>query len=140
MFRNMARITFLPVIFATGETGLLLFACKGEGLDKETIINSNGKEVTSLMSEYLPRGAIVIRREDVAGVESKTFLEFAKTCMENVKDLMANGRKFVLTNDGYHYHLGWQVLQVLEEGGVIAAPGLTHPKTHQTHHSRIQGV
>lgn len=62
-----------------------------------------------------------------------SFLQFAELFVEDVKDLTANARKVVLAYDGCRSHLGWKVLRVLEQWGIIAvalpanASGRTQP-------------
>lgn len=56
----------------------------------------------------------------MAGVYSDNFPQFAKLIVEDIKDLIENGRKVPLTYEGYRSHLGRKVLWALEQGGVIA--------------------
>lgn len=60
------------------------------------------------------------REEKVAGVDTFNFVQWARRFVEDINNLTAEGRKVLLTYDGYRSHMSMAVLSVLRQGGVIA--------------------
>ena len=85
----------MPVIFSNGEVGRPLFVVEGKSLKYRTV-ELNGAPVMETVGDCLPRGSVITTREDVAGVNSKNFLRWAKYFADDVKDLTVNGRKVLL--------------------------------------------
>ena len=117
-FVNVNRITMMSVIFANGEAGRSMFVCKGKHLKFRTTV-VDGKPVVETLADCLPRGSIVTMRENVAGVDSYNFIEWAKLFVVDVKDLTMNNRNVLLVLDGYRSHMTYQALRILQTGGVI---------------------
>lgn len=59
-------------------------------------------------------------RNDLGGVGSEYFLSWAETFVKHVQDLAANGRKVLLTYDGYRAHMTLGELQLFKENNIIA--------------------
>lgn len=119
-FRNVDRITMMPVIFASGDYGKPLFVIKGNRIPYQTVKSSNGNEVVETLSDCLPRGSIITTRTETASVDKNNFLRWARQFVEDIRDLTANNRKVLLIYDAYRSHMHFQALKVLDEGGVIA--------------------
>jgi tRNA splicing ligase len=83
------------------------------------------------LTDCLPRREKVTTREDVAGVDSLNFTRWAADFIAEVCDLTKNGRKVLLTYDGYRSHLCFKALSILRDGGVISyeLPAHTSGKT-----------
>lgn len=118
-FKNVKRVTIMPVIFANGDTANPLFVVEGCSL-MYRIIDVSNRDVCESLADCIPRGAYITTREEVAGIDKKIFREWATRFVKEVADLTQNGRKVLLLYDGYRSHMGIEVLETLEKGGVIA--------------------
>jgi hypothetical protein len=76
--------------------------------------------VRETLSDRLPRGSVVVTREDVAGVDKHNFLQWAKIFVDAVADLTNDDRTVLLIYDGYRSHLGLEVLNTVMNCGVLA--------------------
>ena len=85
-FRNVKRITVMPVIFANVDVGRAIFVVEGKALKYRTV-ELNGAPVMETDADCLPRGSVITTREDVAGVNNRNFLRWAKYFADDVKDL-----------------------------------------------------
>ena len=109
-----------------------MFVFDGTRVPYRKVLN-DGKEWVETLVDYLPRGAEIITREKVAGVDSDNFVRYSKRFVNDVSDLTEKGRKMLLLYDGYRSHMMLRALEILHEGGVIAyalpahTSGLTQP-------------
>lgn len=78
------------------------------------------EEETRTISEYLPRHSYVNQVENVAGIDSYSFLQYSQLFVKDVEDLTAGGRKVLLVYDGCRSHLGYKVPETLDRGSAIA--------------------
>ena len=134
VFRNVSRVTIMPVIFANGEKGRPLFVFKGTKLSHRVVKTVRGLEKQSL-TDCIPRYSIVITREDLAGVDKRNFVRWAEIFVKDVSDRTRHGRKILLLYNGYRSHMSLKVLRILREGNVIAycLPAHTSGKTQPLH-------
>ena len=130
VFRNVSRVTIMPVIFANGEKGRPLFVFKGTKLSHRVVRTVRGPEKQSL-ADCLPRYSIVTTQEELAGVDKGNFVRWAEIFVRDVSDLSKHGRKLLLLYDGYRSQMSLKVLRILREGNVIAycLPAHTSGKT-----------
>lgn len=63
------RVTKIPVICASGECGPLLFDLKYKSLPYRVVLKG-GKAVTKAPMTFLPRRAMIAKRDDIGGVDS----------------------------------------------------------------------
>ena len=95
-----------------------MFVCKRKHLKFRTSV-VDGNPVVETLADCLQRSKIVTIRENIAGVDSHNFIEWAKLFVGDVKDLTVNNRKVLLVLDGYRSHMTYQALRILQTGGVI---------------------
>jgi hypothetical protein len=107
-----------PCISADGTYLPPWFTFKGLG-QRERVAIVVGVDAVQTISAFLPRQVVVSTRTDIAGMDSN-FKEFAKWFVDQVRDLTAGGRKFLLLYDGYRSHMNIQALDAFASGGVIA--------------------
>eukprot|EP00171_Calliarthron_tuberculosum_P023847 IDg23847t1 len=129
-FKQLHRITMMPVISAAGDYGPTLFAFKGKALPYRSVVRG-GNVVAETYADYLPRSSVISVREDRGGVNSDNFLQWAKMFVAHVKDLTTAGRKVVLTYDAYRSHMTLRALECFEKNNVevYALPAHTSGKT-----------
>ena len=118
-FKNVNRVTLMPVIFANGDCGRPMVITQGTTEPWRIIERNNRDEIESL-ADCLPRGPLVTTRKDVAGVDKFNFESWAERFVTDIADKTANGRKALLVYDGYRIHLGVKRLEKLKTGNVIA--------------------
>ena len=87
--------------------------------------------VVETISSHLPRNTYVTIRDDVAGVGSASFYQFAKQFTKHVRELKTGNREVLLTYYVYRSHLSSQNLLHFREKKVIvyALPSNTSGKT-----------
>lgn len=90
-FKQMGRITVMPVVSAAGDFGPTLFVSKGKALPYRNVVRG-GHVVAESYADYLPRNAVISTRDERGGVDSDNFFQWAKLFVEHVKDLTAGGR------------------------------------------------
>jgi len=129
-FVRSNRMTIMPCISASGDMAPLLFVFKGKNLPYREVLEHGHKQVQTY-DDLLPRGSLIYMREEVGGVDSDAFLDWAKHFIIHVRDLTQNGRKVLLTFDGYRSHMSLRVLQLLHDNSVVvyALPAHTSGKT-----------
>eukprot|EP00171_Calliarthron_tuberculosum_P001354 IDg1354t1 len=129
-FANVSRSTMMPIINAAGEAGPVLFVFKGKALPYRNVLRG-GSIRSETLASYLPRGAMLACREECGGVDAANFLNWSKAFVESVRDLTANGRKVLLTYDGYRSHMSLAVLELFQSNGIViyALPAHTSGKT-----------
>jgi len=118
-FKNVQRVTMMPVIFASGHVGNPLFVIRGTRV-RYRVLSKDGKDYIESITDCLPRHSMITTREDLAGVDKHNFLRWAQAFVQEVKDLTTGGRKVLLIYDGYRSHMGLRVLETLDKGNVIA--------------------
>lgn len=129
-FLNSNRVTIMPVISAAGRMTSPLFVFRDKRLPYWVKI-TEGSEVVETFADHLPRQSLVSVREQLGGVDTHNFYNWACNFVRDTKDLTANGRKLLLIYDGYRSHMSLQVLQLLHQNGIIvyALPAHTSGKT-----------
>eukprot|EP00171_Calliarthron_tuberculosum_P002526 IDg2526t1 len=129
-FKQLHRITMMPVVSAAGDYGPTLFVFKGRALPYRSVVRG-GHVVAETYAEYLPRNAVISTRDDRGGVDGDNFLQWAKLFVAHVKDLTAGGRKVLLTYDAYRSHMTLRALELFEKNNVqvYALPAHTSGKT-----------
>lgn len=113
---------------AAGDTGPTLFVFQGRAQPYLAVIR--GKEpIVETYGDYLPSGAVIAVRKERGGVDSQNFL--CEEIHPSVQDLTENGRKILLTYDGYMAHMALAVLELFDANGIIAytLPAHTSGKT-----------
>lgn len=68
----------MPVVFASGSFGRLLFVLKGKSINIG-VVKSNGHSVVETIANCLPEGSFVACLYDVAGVDSTKLLSGQKS-------------------------------------------------------------
>lgn len=128
-FVRTGRTSLMPVVSAAGDVGPPLFVFKGTSLPYRNVIE-NGNIVTQTYTTYLPRGACVAMRAEGGGIDIANFLSWAQLFVSSVKDLTSNGRKVLLTYDGYAAHMSLPVLQLFRTNNIVvyALPAHTSGK------------
>ena len=71
------RVTFMPAICASGETGPCLFVYKGKSFPYRCYVK-NGEEHVDSLAHHLPRRAVIKMREEGGGVDSDNFFEMGE--------------------------------------------------------------
>lgn len=131
-FKDVKRVTMLPTIFANGDCGRPLFITQGGSMPWREVVRGNRYEMETIF-ECLPRGSLATTRDTVAGVTKFSFELWAEYFVRDVADKTTNGRKILLTYDGYRSHLGVKVLDTLRKGNVLCyclpahISGITQP-------------
>jgi len=97
-FKNIQRITVVPVIFASGHVGNPLFIIHGTRVQYR-VVSRGGKDSIESIADCLPRGSLATAREDLAGVDEHNFLRRAQAFVEELKDLTAGGCKVLRIYD-----------------------------------------
>lgn len=113
----------MSFIFASGDFGKPLFVFKGKRIPYQKVKNSNGNELVEYLADCLPRTSNITIRNDAASADkagTTWVLPWARQFVESIEDLTTGRRKVLLIYDAHHSHMNFQVLQVLDEGGVIA--------------------
>ena len=64
------------------------------------------------IADFLPRGALVATRKDVASVDKINSVEWARRITEDMRDLTANGRKVLLLYNEYRSHMCIHALEL----------------------------
>ena len=129
-YKNIKRITMMPVVFANGDIGLSLFVVQGTRVTYRTTLH-DGMETMVTPADCLPRGSVITTRQDVASVDSHNVLQWGKLFAEDCRDLTARGRKVLLILDGYREHMTYPVLHLFDASGIIvyALPAHTSGST-----------
>ena len=96
-FRNVSRVTMMPVVFADGGCRTL-FVVQGRTLPYR-IVGVNGVHATQSLADCLPKGSYITRREDVAGVDKFSFERWASDFGEECRSRTAHGQKVLLLYD-----------------------------------------
>lgn len=99
-FKNMNRVTVMPVVNVDGEDGPCLFVFKGMSLPDRKVLRA-GRVSVKTWAQFLPRNAVTSTRAEFGGVDGYNFFEWAKEFVEYVKPDTDHGRKVLLTYDGY---------------------------------------
>lgn len=73
-FRNVHRVTILPVILASGNVRRPLFVFRGRSMPYRVVANSGTAGLNETLVDCLPRESIVTSREDLAGVDKPIFI------------------------------------------------------------------
>ena len=68
------RVTFMPAISASGETGPCLFVYKGKSFPYRCYVKNGEKHIDSI-AHHLPQRAIIAMREEGDAVDSDNFLK-----------------------------------------------------------------
>ena len=71
------RVTFMPAISASRETGPCLFVYKGKSFPYRCYVK-NGVEHVDSLAHHLPRRAVIKMREEGGGVDSDNFFEMGE--------------------------------------------------------------
>ena len=129
-FDHASRVTVLPVVSASGETGPPLFVFKGKCIPYRQVL-VGGALRAETYTQYLPRSACVAVREECGGVDSANFLNWAKELVKNMPDLTCGGRHVLLTYDAYRAHMSLAVLLILHTHRIVVytLPAHTGAKT-----------
>ena len=112
------KVTFMPAISASGETGPCLFLYKSKSFPYRCYVK-NGEEHVDSIARNLPRSATIEMREKGGGVDSDNFLKWADCFVNSVSDLTANGRKLLFIYDGYRSHMSLTVLHLFADNNIV---------------------
>jgi hypothetical protein len=82
----------MPKICADGTACIWLFIVKGSSLRYRVIALQTGDTTLEILADCLPRRAKVTTREDLAGVDSQNFTQWAADFALEVCDLTKNRR------------------------------------------------
>lgn len=82
-------------------------------------VEANKERFLETLVDRLQTNARVTKRQDVASIESPSFLRFCRQFVQDVAHLTRNLRNLLMLNDGHRSHLGLRSLQILREGNVI---------------------
>ena len=128
-FKNVPRVTMLPVISADGQTGPPLFVFKGLRLPYRNVL-CNGRVRTETPACNLPINSCLALRQENGGVDTVNFLHWAYSFVSFVGPLVANNRKVLLIYDGYRAHLSLDILELFYHNNIIvyALPAHTSGK------------
>ena len=129
-FKNIKRITMMPVVFANGDVGRSLFVVQGTRVTYRTTLH-DGMETMEILADCLPRGSVITTHQDVASVDPHNVLQWGRLFAEDCRDLTAGGRKVLLILDGYRGHMTYPVLRLFDASGIIvyALPAHTSGST-----------
>lgn len=129
-FVRTNRVTLMPVVSASGDTGPPLFVFKGKLLLYRTVLQ-NGQKIVQTYHSVLPRCAVVAMREEHGGVDGNNFYQWAEMFIQHVHELTVGGRKVLLTYDGYRSHMSIRVLELFSKNNVevYALPAHSSGKT-----------
>ena len=129
-FRNLHRVTIMPVISASGETAPPLFLFKGLRLPYRTLLG-NGEVITETPLSKLPSGSLGAMREENGGIDTARFMDWGFSFVDHVEPLTQEGRKVLLIYDGYRAHLSLAILELFERNNIIVyvLPAHTSGKT-----------
>ena len=129
-FKNIKRITMMPVVFANGDVGRSLFVVQGTRVTYRTTLH-DGMETMETLADCLPRGSVITTRQDVASVDLHNFLQWGRLFAEGCRDLTAGGRQVLFILDGYRGHMMYPVLRLFDASGIIvyALPAHTSGST-----------
>lgn len=129
-FKNMNRVTVMPVVNVDGEDGPCLFVFKGMSLPDRKVLRA-GRVSVETWAQFLPRNAVTSTRAEFGGVDGYNFFEWAKEFVEYVKPDTDHGRKVLLTYDGYRSLMILRALENFEQNGVCvyALPAHSSGKT-----------
>lgn len=89
------RVKMMPVVSAIGDTGPLLFGCKGKKLSYRRVDRGGGQKTVSV-SNVLPTRPLFASRNLLGAVDSRNYLEWAWKFVDHVTYLTTNGEKFRL--------------------------------------------
>ena len=73
-FKNIKRITMMPVVFANGDVGRSLFVVQGTRVTYRITLH-DAMETMETLADCLPRGSVITTRQDVATVDSHNVLQ-----------------------------------------------------------------
>ena len=79
----------------------------------------DGQVVVDTYASHLPRHSCVAMRPEGDGVDAINYIHWAENFVEHVKDLTQNGRKLLLTYDGYRSHMTLSVLDLFAKNNII---------------------
>ena len=108
-FRNVNRITLLPVVFANGDAGRLLFITQGAALPYQIVILPNGKLFVEPINSCLPTGSLHTMRKELDGVDMKILSVGLSRSYRISKALPAVGERFC-SYTTERSHMGIKVL------------------------------
>ena len=115
------RVTILRWINAAGDLGPTLFTFKGTNLPyREVVVDGNIHCKT--VPSYLPRGSLIKMREELAGVDSEIFYDYAKRFIEHLQDLSADNRHVLLKHDACHSHMSLRTIELFRENNMVVYP------------------
>ena len=118
-FKNVSRVTMMPVVFADGSCGRTLFVVQGRRVPYR-VIEVNEVLSTQSLADCLPTGSYIRTREDLAGVDKFSFERWAADFGIECKSLTALGQKVLLLYDGYRSHMSLKALEILKANNIIA--------------------
>ena len=93
-FRNLSRITIMPVIIATGFCAPPLFVFNGAKLPRRTVLKD--RDVTIETTEScLSAGSMAVTREENEGIDTAKSLDWGYTFVDYVEPLTTDSRKLL---------------------------------------------
>lgn len=124
------RMTRMLCIIAGEEWSTTLFIFSGTREPYQQIVTHGHVQVEN-NSSCLTHGSFVCVREDIGGVNSDFFYQWALNFVNHVKGLTLNGREVLLTYDGYCSHMSVRALQLFDSNEVVvyALPAHTFDRT-----------
>ena len=130
-FRNVSRVTMMPVVFADGGCGRTLFVVQGRTLPYR-ILDVNSVHATQSLADCFPKGTYITTREDVAGFDKFSFERWASDFGEECRSKTAHGQKVSLLYDGYRSQMSLKALELLKRNNInaYALPSHTIATTH----------
>ena len=130
-FRNLNRVTHMPIISASRACAPPLFVFKGLRLPYRTIVK-DGHIVTQTPLYNLPKGSTARTREETGGIDTARFLDWGYSFVEYVEPLTKGGRKVLLIYDGYRAHLSLAILELFNKSNIIVHPTRRGKLSHLT--------
>lgn len=124
------QTTIMPVVSAAEVVGPPFFVFKEKWETCRQVLQ-NGEVLFQTQSSRLQRGAFVAMWEDVGGVDSANFYNWAQVFVAIVRDLTPDGRKVLLTYDAYRAYMALRVLELFKANNIVvyAIPAHTSEKT-----------
>ena len=124
-FRNIESVTIMPVVFASACAVKPLSVVKGKSLNYRVTKPVAGEQLETI-ANFLPTGSIITYREDIAGINSRYFCEWARAVRKTTKKYCGIGKASILL-DGYRSHMSYKK-QLSQDAGIILYALPTHTR------------